>query len=155
MLIIAQHINTPCNVRLVWKQKNVTGLDRWIQRAAITFVCVPVPLRTTVACSSALLMQCKRTVWTALNCRAQVLASPVNRFTGWSCHLKRDVTHGSSGSHHSPTTLIAFASFCSTPWSCSCGGVIVRQPAYGYRTTTAKPQRNTNTHRTRAIQPMK
>jgi len=31
----------------------------------------------------------------------------------------------------------------------------VLQPAYGYHTTTAKPQRNTNTHRTRAIQPMK
>jgi len=31
----------------------------------------------------------------------------------------------------------------------------VFQPAYGYHTTTAKPQRNTNTHRTRAIQPMK
>jgi len=29
------------------------------------------------------------------------------------------------------------------------------QPAYGYHTTPAKPQRNTNTHRTRAIQPMK
>ena len=29
------------------------------------------------------------------------------------------------------------------------------KPAYGYHTTTAKPQRNTNTHRTRAIQPMK
>ena len=29
------------------------------------------------------------------------------------------------------------------------------QPAYGYHTTTTKPQRNTNTHRTRAIQPMK
>jgi len=29
------------------------------------------------------------------------------------------------------------------------------RPAYGYRTTTAKPQRNTNTHRTRAIQTMK
>jgi hypothetical protein len=29
------------------------------------------------------------------------------------------------------------------------------QPAYGYYTTPAKPQRNTNTHRTRAIQPMK
>jgi len=36
------------------------------------------------------------------------------------------------------------------------GGVVCRfQPAYGYHTTTAKPQRNTNTHRTRAIQPMK
>ena len=30
------------------------------------------------------------------------------------------------------------------------GGVVS-----GYHTTTAKPQRNTNTHRTRAIQPMK
>jgi len=29
------------------------------------------------------------------------------------------------------------------------------QPAHGYHTTTAKPQRNTNTLRTRAIQPMK
>jgi len=32
---------------------------------------------------------------------------------------------------------------------------VVLQPAYGYHTTTAKPQRNTNTHRTKAIQPMK
>ena len=32
---------------------------------------------------------------------------------------------------------------------------LVLQPAYGYHTTTAKPQRNTNTHRARAIQPMK
>ena len=32
---------------------------------------------------------------------------------------------------------------------------LVPQPAYGYHTTTAKPQRNTITHRTRAIQPMK
>ena len=32
---------------------------------------------------------------------------------------------------------------------------LVPQPAYGYHTTTAKPQCNTNTHRTRAIQPMK
>jgi len=29
------------------------------------------------------------------------------------------------------------------------------QPASGYHTTPAKPQRNTNTHLTRAIQPMK
>ena len=29
------------------------------------------------------------------------------------------------------------------------------QPASGYHTTAAKPHRNTNTHRTRAIQPMK
>jgi len=32
---------------------------------------------------------------------------------------------------------------------------LVLQPAYGYHTTTAKPQRNTNTLRTRSIQPMK
>jgi len=32
---------------------------------------------------------------------------------------------------------------------------LVPQPAYGYHTTTSIPQRNTNTHRTRAIQPMK
>jgi len=32
---------------------------------------------------------------------------------------------------------------------------LVPQPAYGYHTTTAKPQRNANTHRTRAKQPMK
>jgi len=36
-----------------------------------------------------------------------------------------------------------------------CGIVAVPQPAYGYHTTTAKPHLNTNTHRTRAIQPMK
>jgi len=36
-----------------------------------------------------------------------------------------------------------------------CVGEAVLQPAYGYHTTPAKPQRNTNTHRTRAIQPMK
>jgi len=31
----------------------------------------------------------------------------------------------------------------------------VFQPASGYHTTPAKPHRNTNTHRTRAIQPVK
>jgi len=31
----------------------------------------------------------------------------------------------------------------------------VPQSAYGYHTTTAKPQCNTNTHRTKEIQPMK
>ena len=38
-----------------------------------------------------------------------------------------------------------------------CGVVSVcrLKPAYGYHTTTAIPQRNSNTHRTRAIQPMK
>ena len=33
--------------------------------------------------------------------------------------------------------------------------VVVLQPASGYHTTPAKPQSNTNTHRTKAIQPMK
>jgi len=32
---------------------------------------------------------------------------------------------------------------------------LVPQPSSGYHNTPAKPQRNTNTHRTRAIQPMK
>jgi len=32
---------------------------------------------------------------------------------------------------------------------------LMLQPAYGYHTTPAKPQRNTNTHRTRAIRPLK
>jgi len=32
---------------------------------------------------------------------------------------------------------------------------LVLQPASGYHTAPAKPQRNTNTHRTRAIQLMK
>jgi len=32
---------------------------------------------------------------------------------------------------------------------------LVPRPAHGYHTTTAKPQPNTNTHRTRSIQPMK
>jgi len=31
----------------------------------------------------------------------------------------------------------------------------VLQPASGYHTTPAKPHRNTNTHRTETIQPMK
>jgi hypothetical protein len=38
------------------------------------------------------------------------------------------------------------------------GGVVSGcrlQPASGYHTTPTKPHRNTNTHRTRAIQPMK
>jgi len=37
----------------------------------------------------------------------------------------------------------------------SANGPVVLQPAYRYHTTTAKPQCNTNTHQTRAIQPMK
>jgi len=40
-------------------------------------------------------------------------------------------------------------------WWCGIGMQAEALCAYGYHTTTAKPQRNTNTHRTRAIQPMK
>jgi len=39
-----------------------------------------------------------------------------------------------------------------------CGGVVSGcrlQPAYGYHTTLAKPQRNNNTHQTKAIHPTK
>jgi len=56
---------------------------------------------------------------------------------------------------------IASGSMCVgvTLWLGWCGihmqAEAVLQPAYGYRTTPAKPQRNTNTHRTRAIQRMK
>ena len=32
--------------------------------------------------------------------------------------------------------------------------VLVLQPAYGYHATTARPQRNSNTHRARSRQPM-
>jgi len=47
-----------------------------------------------------------------------------------------------------------------TVWFGWCGirmqaEALVLQPASRYHTTPAKPQRNTNTHRTRAIQPMK
>ena len=38
---------------------------------------------------------------------------------------------------------------------CHCLNFFIRNPASRYHTTTAKPQRNPNTHRTRAIQPMK
>ena len=40
-------------------------------------------------------------------------------------------------------------------WLWWCGIRMQVEPAYGYRTTPAKPQHNTNTHRTRSIQPMK
>ena len=39
-------------------------------------------------------------------------------------------------------------------WGCVVSGLGLK-PASGYHTTPAKPQRNINTHRTRAIQPMK
>jgi len=38
---------------------------------------------------------------------------------------------------------------------CCSGTMRVVQPASGYHTATAKPQCNTNTHRTRAVHPMK
>jgi len=51
---------------------------------------------------------------------------------------------------------------CVLVLRCGLSGVVwypdaalVLQPASGYHTTPAKPHRNTNTHRTRAIQPMK
>ena len=57
------------------------------------------------------------------------------------------------------TSWVVSGSMCVgvTLWY-GCGGVVSvcrLQPAYGYHTTTATLQRNTNTHRTRAIQPMK
>jgi len=45
--------------------------------------------------------------------------------------------------------------YCSGSMCVGEAEALVPQPAYGYHTTTAKPQRNTNTHRTRAIQRMK
>ena len=42
--------------------------------------------------------------------------------------------------------------YCSGIWM---QAEALLQPASGYHTTPAKPQRNTKTHRTRAIQPMK
>ena len=55
--------------------------------------------------------------------------------SSWACDLFVELFHG----------LYCSGSMCVgvTLWWC------------GYHTTTAKPQRNTNTHRTRAIQPMK
>jgi len=66
-----------------------------------------------------------------------------------ACDLYVELFHGSycSGSMCVGVTL----------WF-GCGGVVSvcrLKPTYGYHTTTAKPQGNTNTHRTRAIQPMK
>jgi len=47
--------------------------------------------------------------------------------------------------------------YCSGSWQAGIrmqAEALVPQPAYGYHTTPAKPQRNSNTLRTRAIQPM-
>jgi len=43
--------------------------------------------------------------------------------------------------------------WCGIPMQAE--AVLVLQPTYGHHTTPAKPQRNTNTHWTRAIQPTK
>jgi len=66
-----------------------------------------------------------------------------------ACDLFVELFHG----------LYCFGSMCVgvTLWF-GWGGVVSvcrLQPAYGYHTTPAEPHRNTNTHRTRAIQPMK
>ena len=74
-----------------------------------------------------------------------------------ACDLFVELFHGlyCSGSMCVGVTL--WFGWSGVVW---CGVVPVcrlklHQPAYGYYTTPAKPQRNTNTHRTRAIQPMK
>ena len=51
--------------------------------------------------------------------------------------------------------LCCSGSMCAGVTLCFGWGGAVLQPAYGYHTTPAKPQRNTNTHRTRTIQLMK
>jgi len=71
-----------------------------------------------------------------------------------TCHLFVELFHG---------FLLFWFDVCwcyVVVWLGWCGirmqaEALVPQPAYGYHTTTAKPQRNTNTHRTRVIQPMK
>jgi len=45
--------------------------------------------------------------------------------------------------------------YCSGSMCVGVKAEALLQPASGYHTTPAKPQRNTNTHRTRTIQPMK
>jgi len=65
-----------------------------------------------------------------------------------ACDLFVELFHG----------LYCSGSMCvgATLWF-GCGDVVsvCRLKHYGYHTTTATLQRNTNTHRTRAIQPMK
>ena len=56
-----------------------------------------------------------------------------------ACDLFVELFHG----------LYSFGSMCVV------AEALVLQHAYGYHTTPAKTQRNTNTHRTTAIQPMK
>ena len=88
----------------------------------------------------------------------------VCRLRHWNAYLMlnmfRMLIHPSSGACDLLFRgLYCFGSMCVgvTLWS-GCGGVVSvcrLKPAYGYHTTTTKPQRNTNTHRTRSIQPMK
>ena len=72
----------------------------------------------------------------------------INPFSG-ACDLFVELFHGlcCSGSMFVGVTL----------WF-GWGGVVSGcglKPASGYHTTPAKPQRNTNTHRTRAVKPIK
>jgi len=78
-------------------------------------------------------------------------------------NMFRMLTHPSSGACDLFVELF-HGLYCSgsmcvfvTLWFGWGGVVSLRKlkPAYGYHTTTAEPQRNTITHRTRAIQPMK
>jgi len=66
-----------------------------------------------------------------------------------ACDLLVELFHG----------LYCSGSMCVgvTLWWCGIRmqAEVVLQPAYGYHITPAKPHRNTNTHRTRTIQPMK
>ena len=73
----------------------------------------------------------------------------IHPFSG-ACDLFVELFHG----------LYCSGSMCVgvTLWWCGIrmqAEALVLQLAYGYHTTTAKPQFNTNTHRTRTIQPMK
>jgi len=75
-------------------------------------------------------------------------------------NMFRMLTHPSSGACYLFVELF-HGLYCSgsmrvgvTLWF-GWGGVVCFGTAYGYHTTPAKPQRNTNTHRTRAIQPVK
>ena len=66
-------------------------------------------------------------------------------------NMFRMLIHPSSGACDLFVELSWVVLFCGIHMQAE---ALVPQPAYGYHTTTAKPQRNTNTHRTRAIQPM-
>ena len=70
-----------------------------------------------------------------------------------ACDLSVELFHGlyCSGSMRVGVTLwFGWGGVVS-----GCRLKVVLQPASGYHTIPAKPQRNTNTHGTRAIQPMK